>query len=127
MLSCRIQQLCTRRSTPVGIELSVREYKGLSSETGWRSFQEEHTAALPAEKHAVGQLIDWLSGVPPARSDSDGEDLDESTRSYLASYKDNFARKSASQVSSRLGQIGSMQAFLGPLKMITRLAIAWLG
>ena len=70
-------------------------------EDGLHWVQEDHTAASPAEKYAVGQLIDWLNGVPISASDSDGEDLDESTRSYLASYKDNFARKSASQASWR--------------------------
>ncbi len=61
-------------------------------------FQEQQQGASPAEKHAVGQLIDWLAGVQFSPSDSDGEDLEETTRSYLASYKDNFGRKSASQV-----------------------------
>ena len=62
--------------------------------------QAQDNTATTAEQHAVGQLIDWLAGVQSGTSDSDGEDLDESTRSYLASYKDNFARKSASQARS---------------------------
>ncbi|KAK9820126.1 hypothetical protein WJX72_006367 [[Myrmecia] bisecta] len=49
-------------------------------------------AVSAAERYALGVLVNWLAQVDLCQ-DTEGDELDESARAYLLSYRDKFTRK----------------------------------
>ena len=52
-----------------------------------------HSGVSTEERHAISQLLGWLAVTEPKEDSDSDNNLDESSKAYLASYKEKFGRK----------------------------------